>query len=51
MVVVERCVNVRALSDAQRRYVETQYALFREWYRSEERRVGEEWRSRWSPYH
>src|SRR2546430_950414 len=21
------------------------------WVRSEERRVGEEWRSRWSPYH
>ncbi len=26
------------------------FALTRDW-RSEERRVGKEWRSRWSPYH
>src|SRR3989442_16032045 len=26
-------------------------AIFGEWWRSEERRVGKECRSRWSPYH
>ena len=31
------------------RYAENLYGL--QWWRSEERRVGKECRSRWSPYH
>src|SRR3712207_2657814 len=33
------------------RYASREYADVREWVRSEERRVGKECRSRWSPYH
>ena len=30
---------------------DTPESVLKEWYRSEERRVGKECRSRWSPYH
>ena len=33
------------------RYSKYQYYFFNTWNRSEERRVGKECRSRWSPYH
>ena len=35
----------------QKELRETYLSLFRENFRSEERRVGKECRSRWSPYH
>ena len=34
----------------QKDYIKARY-LFKKAYRSEERRVGKECRSRWSPYH
>src|SRR2546429_2297199 len=39
------------LSDTTVQFTETDEAILRQFGRSEERRVGEECRSRWSPYH
>src|SRR5438128_3264243 len=46
-LAVERGMALLSFSERERLYAE----LAREWNRSEERRVGKECRSRWSPYH
>src|SRR6266542_6254905 len=46
--------NARASSGGQTRVIRMGYGdqeIYTRWHRSEERRVGKECRSRWSPYH
>ena len=50
----DREVVLKRIFDAPRRMVfeaMTKPELLKRWMRSEERRVGKECRSRWSPYH
>ena len=44
-------LNVNGLNALTKRHRLAECIQKQEWYRSEERRVGKECRSRWSPYH
>ena len=51
-VVVREFSGEKSMREAFEQLIERQTCEhFEEWLRSEERRVGKECRSRWSPYH
>ena len=47
----QRRTIARVISESKKTYGEADHPDVDELYRSEERRVGKECRSRWSPYH
>src|ERR1035438_909910 len=48
---IEQAREISAKTERERGYISALAVFYRDPARSEERRVGKEWRSRWSPYH